>query len=196
MSFLAKGIGWRQLGLEPSARWFPFPQPTSGTHAPSPFRLQTDIGPLRLPGQHLPFTSGRRGLSRPGGASGRSDNYVVDSAGTGAWHVGERPDPRSVQVAAAHGVTLPGTARQVTSEDLDRFDLVVAMDRENLEALKRMATSDEQLARLHLLRTFDADADDDQVPDPYYGGPGGFEKVYRQVDAACRGLLESLEGTP
>ena len=128
--------------------------------------------------------------------AGRSDSYVVDSAGTGAWHVGERPDPRSVQVAAAHGVTLPGTARQVTSEDLDRFDLVVAMDRENLEALKRMATSDEQLARLHLLRTFDADADDDQVPDPYYGGPGGFEKVYRQVDAACRGLLESLEGTP
>lgn len=127
---------------------------------------------------------------------GLSHRFTIDSAGTGAWHVGERPDPRSIQVAGSHGVEVPGHARQVTPDDLRRFDVVVAMDRENLAALERMASSVPQAASLHLLRDFDAAADGDEVPDPYYGGPGGFENVYRMVHAACEGLLDELTSTP
>lgn len=128
--------------------------------------------------------------------AGLAHRFHVDSAGTGAWHVGERPDRRSVEVAAAHGVALPGTARQVTLEDLHRFDVVVAMDRDNRSALERMAAAGGGTARLHLLRDFDPDADCDEVPDPYYGGTGGFEEVYRMVHAACSGLLEALAPDP
>lgn len=128
--------------------------------------------------------------------AGIASDFVVDSAGTGAWHVGERPDPRSIEVAARHGVSLPGRARQVTPEDLRRFDVVVAMDRENLAALERLADGTPPRARLHLLREFDAEADGHEVPDPYYGGPGGFERVYRMVHAACRGLLAELRAGP
>lgn len=128
--------------------------------------------------------------------AGLEDRFVVDSAGTGAWHVGERPDPRSVQVAAKHGVDLPGHARQVKPQDLRRFDVVVAMDRDNLAALERMGAEEGGTARLHLLREFDPGADGDEVPDPYYGGPGGFDDVYAMVHRACAGLLLALgDGT-
>lgn len=123
---------------------------------------------------------------------GLGNHFLVDSAGTGAWHVGELPDPRSRQVAAEHGVELPGRARQVTSDDLNRFDLILAMDRENLAVLERMADSDEQKAKVRLLRSFDPEADDDQVPDPYYGGPRGFEHVFGMLLDACEGLLDEL----
>lgn len=124
--------------------------------------------------------------------AGLSDRFVVDSAGTGAWHVGERPDGRSIQVAQDHGVHLPGRARQVTPEDLRRFDVVLAMDRDNLADLERLSRDSGGTARIHLLRSFDPDADGDEVPDPYYGGARGFEKVYAMVHTACRGLLEEL----
>lgn len=125
-------------------------------------------------------------------AAGQAERFRVDSAGTGAWHVGERPDQRSVEVASRHGVTLPGRARQVTGDDLRRFDVVVAMDRENLAALERMSAASAGTARLHLLRDFDPEADGDDVPDPYYGGPGGFDEVYAMVHEACAGLLHFL----
>lgn len=124
--------------------------------------------------------------------AGLAHRFHVDSAGTGAWHVGERPDERSVQVAARHGIALPGLARQVTAEDLRTFDVVVAMDRENLAALERMAAASGGTARLHLLREFDPEADGDDVPDPYYGGPDGFEEVYAMIRDACAGLLDTL----
>lgn len=123
---------------------------------------------------------------------GLEEHFVIDSAGTGAWHVGERPDHRSVEVAAAHGVALPGHARQVTREDLDRFDRVVAMDRDNLEALKGLAHGDGYDARIHLLREYDPAGDGDEVPDPYYGGPKGFEEVYQMVRRSCERLLDEL----
>lgn len=123
---------------------------------------------------------------------GLGHRFTIDSAGTGAWHAGERPDPRSIQVAESHGVDLPGRARQVTPEDLRRFDWVIAMDRENLSALARMADAVDGAPRLHLLRDFDPDADGDEVPDPYYGGARGFENVYEMVHAACTGLLTTL----
>lgn len=124
--------------------------------------------------------------------AGLEASFAIDSAGTGAWHEGEGPDARSVEVAAAHGVELSGRARRVTAEDLRRFDVVVAMDRDNLAALKDLSGEAHGTARLHLLREFDPEADGDEVPDPYYGGPSGFEKVYRMVRSACEGLLGAL----
>lgn len=123
---------------------------------------------------------------------GLQEHFVVDSAGTGAWHVGERPDRRSVQVAEAHGVSLPGRARQVTREDLARFDRVVAMDRDNIEALRHLAPSGEGGAHIHLLREYDPSADGDEVPDPYYGGNDGFEVVYQMIRRSCQRLLDEL----
>lgn len=117
--------------------------------------------------------------------------FSIDSAGTGGWHVGSPPDPRSVQVAAEHGIELTGTARQLQEEDLDRFDVVLAMDRENLRNLERMAATGAH-ARIHLLREFDPEGEGDEVPDPYYGGPGGFETVYQMVHRSCAALLEEL----
>lgn len=127
---------------------------------------------------------------------GLSHRFHVDSAGTGAWHAGERPDPRSIRVAASHGVELPGRARQVTPDDLHRFDLVVPMDRDNLAELERLSNVHGGTARIRLLRSFDGAADGDEVPDPYYGGPGGFDKVYDMVHAACAGLLDELRSEP
>lgn len=123
-------------------------------------------------------------------------HFTVDSAGIGAWHEGERPDPRSIQVAAEHGVALEGTARQIVAEDLRTFDVVLAMDRDNLAALEELSASAGGTARLHLLREFDPGADGDEVPDPYYGGPHGFERTYRMIHAACEGLLRELRPVP
>jgi len=125
---------------------------------------------------------------------GLEDRVKVDSAGTGAWHVGEGPDRRSVAVAREHGIALEGQrARQVKVVDFQAFDLVIAMDRENLRNLEDLREDD--TADLHLLREFDPEADEDlEVPDPYYGGPDGFNHVYRLVRRSCEALLEEVEG--
>jgi len=123
------------------------------------------------------------------------DRFAIDSAGTGAWHVGEPPDERSIAVARANGVTLEGRARRVRPEDLQRFDVVVAMDRENLRDLQLLAANGAR-ARVHLLREFDPEGGGDEVPDPYFGGAKGFEDVYRMVRRSCEGLLQELRPGP
>lgn len=121
---------------------------------------------------------------------GLAEEVRVDSAGTGAYHVGESPDPRSVKVARKNGIELDGRARQVRPDDLDAFDYVVAMDRSNLRNVESLG---EGSASIHLLREFDPESpDDDDVPDPYFGGPGGFDRVYEMVDRSCRRLLERI----
>lgn len=128
-------------------------------------------------------------------AAGLEERFEIESAGTGAWHVGERPDARAEMVANQHGVSLLSRARQVTEDDLRTFDYVIAMDRENLRNLQRMADAlgDEARARIHLLREFDPEGSDgDEVPDPYYGGASGFENVYEMVHRSCRALLDRL----
>jgi len=119
------------------------------------------------------------------------DHFAIDSAGTGGWHVGSAPDPRSTQVAAAHGIALTGSARRIEQADLDRFDVILAMDRENLRHLERMAATGAH-AHIHLLREFDSQGEGDEVPDPYYGGADGFEDVYQMVHRSCAALLEEL----
>ena len=124
---------------------------------------------------------------------GLSDRFRVDSAGTDGWHVGESPDIRSVRTAVAHGVSLGGHARQVQPEDFRRFDYVLAMDRENLERLEELRNGVGGEASLYLLREFDPRGGPGaEVPDPYHGGPGGFEEVFRMVERSCAGLLDHI----
>jgi protein-tyrosine phosphatase len=123
----------------------------------------------------------------------------VESAGTGPWHVGEPPDARAREAAGRRGVLLEGAARQVTAADFARFDYVLAMDRENLGALRRLqrAAGSRAQARLGLLREYDAESRaraDLDVPDPFYGGARGFEEVLDLVERACRGLLDEIRG--
>jgi protein-tyrosine phosphatase len=125
--------------------------------------------------------------------AGLEDEFEIDSAGTGGWHVGNPPDARATESARRRGITLAGEARRVTREDFERYDLLLAADRENLAELRALAPNEESRSKVRLLREFDPDSEgapDLDVPDPYYGGPDGFEEVLDQVEAACRGLLE------
>src|ERR1700719_3585150 len=116
----------------------------------------------------------------------------VYSAGTAAYHVGEPPDPRTRQAAARRGYDLSALrARVVEPTDFERFDLILAMDRENLRVLRRRAPAGGQ-QRLRLFLEFAPEAGPEDVPDPYYGGPNGFEEVLDLVEAAARGLLAHL----
>jgi protein-tyrosine phosphatase len=119
-------------------------------------------------------------------------NLEVDSAGTGDYHVGAPPDPRTRAAAARRGYDLTAPrARIVELADFERFDLILAMDREILRALQRRAPSTSQ-PRVRLLMEFAPEAGPEDVPDPYYGGPNGFEEVLDLVETAARGLLGHL----
>jgi protein-tyrosine phosphatase len=112
----------------------------------------------------------------------------IASAGTGDWHVGSPPDERAQHHAKGRGYDLSAQrARQVRKSDFEEFDLILAMDRGHLRQLERMAPSETR----HKVRLFIAERD---VPDPYYGGPHGFEHVLDLVEAACRDLLQELKG--
>lgn len=124
---------------------------------------------------------------------GRAAQYFIDSAGTHAEHIGEPPDHRMQATARRHGVTLSGRARQVSASDLDHFDLVIAMDRWNLRNLERLARDNAERAKIRLLRHYDPTAPDADVPDPWYGGPEGFEEVYDIVERSCTHLFNTLE---
>lgn len=115
---------------------------------------------------------------------GLTDEVFVDSAGTGGWHVGSAPDPRSTQAAARRGIELSGAARQVTRRDFEDFDLLLAMDRSNLRDLMAMAPPGLEY-KVRLLA-------DVEVPDPYLGDDG-FDLVLDIVTAACERLLDELD---
>ena len=126
--------------------------------------------------------------------AGLADRVTLDSAGTGDWHVGELPDPRTRAAAAKRGYRLEHRARQFTAADFARFDLVVCMDRENLAHVQRLALmhETEPPPRIELLRSFEAERAASDVPDPYAGGADGFEDVLDICERACRGLLEHV----
>ncbi|MEN0063052.1 MAG: low molecular weight protein-tyrosine-phosphatase [Myxococcota bacterium] len=116
---------------------------------------------------------------------GLLDTFEVDSAGTAAYHAGEPPDPRTVEVLRKHGVRALGTARQVVAADFDRFDHILAMDQSNLRALQDLAPKG-AAARVHRMLEPTRGGD---VPDPYYGGDQGFEHVYTLIDGALEEWL-------
>lgn len=118
---------------------------------------------------------------------------TVDSAGTAAYHVGESPDPRSQEVARRFGVDLSGQkARKFVAEDFNRFDLIFAMDQNNYADMASLATSEDHLKKLDLILNAIYPDQNREVPDPYYGGPNGFEKVFHMLDASCEKIALSI----
>lgn len=122
---------------------------------------------------------------------GLDERVAVDSAGTGGWHEGDPMDARALRTLADNGYDgSTHRARQFTSGWFDRYDLVLAMDRDNLSFLRRMAPEG---VEVRLFRSFDPDAPDGaEVPDPYYGGAEGFEEVLRLVEAASEGVAKHI----
>ncbi len=117
----------------------------------------------------------------------------IDSAGTGAWHVGNPPDRRMTATAKRRGVDLSQQrARQFVADDLEDFDVILAMDRSNLRNIQSLDTSDGFNERVSLFREWDPEPGDQEVPDPYYGGPEGFEHVFDIVDRTADALLDDL----
>jgi len=125
--------------------------------------------------------------------AGLDGKYSVDSAGTAAYHVGQPPDRRMRRTAESHGVINNGIARQFRKSDFDEFDWILAMDRNNRRDLLDLAGSPENQAKVRLMREFDPEQGDPDVPDPYYGGEEGFETTYGIVERSVGGLLEALE---
>ena len=117
----------------------------------------------------------------------------IDSAGTHNYHAGEAPDPRAQLAAKKRNIDLSMLrARQITQDDFRDFDLILAMDWENLAAMQQMAPRQYQ-HKLMLMMRFATDNEEATVPDPYYGGPEGFEKVISYVSDACSGLVDVVK---
>ncbi|NUQ25530.1 MAG: low molecular weight phosphotyrosine protein phosphatase [Saprospiraceae bacterium] len=117
-------------------------------------------------------------------------NWEVDSAGTGYWHVGELPDPRSIAVARQHGIDITDQrARQIKPADLDRFDLVLAMDQSNYRDILRLQQQDEApKAGIHMILPLAYPSQIQDVPDPYWDD-NGFKKVFDMLDDACEQII-------
>ena len=124
--------------------------------------------------------------------NGLFENFYVDSAGTSSFHAGERADSRMREVALKRGFDLPSWSRQVSLEDFDEFDLLIAMDRKNLSDLRSMCDDLDKLKKLRIFTDFKRESTHEEVPDPYYGGERGFEEVMDLVTECSKGLLEYL----
>jgi protein-tyrosine phosphatase len=125
-------------------------------------------------------------------AAGLADRIATDSAGTHAYHVGEPPDLRSAATAARRGIVLDDLrARKVRGGDFDEFDLVLAMDRGHLQSLRQLCPKGRE-DRVRLFMDFAPALGIKDVPDPYYGGGDGFERVLDMIEAASQGILDHL----
>ena len=119
--------------------------------------------------------------------------FEIDSAGTAAYQVGDLADSRARAAAHRRGYELAGNGRQFQVRDFDAFDYVLAADEDNVRALKKMAPSETARRKIHLLREYDPTAPAGaEVPDPYYGGPAGFDNVIDICERACTGLLNHI----
>ena len=124
--------------------------------------------------------------------AGEADTFDIDSAGTHAYHVGETADPRAVRAAERRGLDLSrSVGRQATRDDFRRFDYILAMDRQNCRDLMRLGGPRAD-GRLRLFLDYAPELGLQDVPDPYFGGPRGFERVLDIVAAGATGLLESI----
>jgi protein-tyrosine phosphatase len=124
-------------------------------------------------------------------AAGLEEHFEIDSAGTGHWHVGEPAHEQTRAIARRFGVDITHRARLFTVKDFDRFDWILAMDRQNLRTLQNMAPGEAARAKIHLFRTWEHDAPKDaEVPDPYYSGQ--FELVFHICERASAAFLAYL----
>lgn len=124
--------------------------------------------------------------------AGLTDKVYCDSAGTSSYHIGSAPDRRMTAAAQKQGITLVGQARQFEPVDFDVFDLILAMDRDNYEAILSLDPKQQHHQKVAMMCDFCRDHEDTEVPDPYYGGPEGFNYVIDLLKDACQGLLDEL----
>ena len=119
-------------------------------------------------------------------------DIYVDSAGTSAWHEGEKPDRRSIEIANKYGVDISKQrSRPFTAADFDEFDYIFAMDLSNYSDIIAQARNEHETKKVHLLLSY-AQMNTNEVPDPYYGGVNGFETVYKMINEACERVLKTL----
>ena len=125
---------------------------------------------------------------------GLNDQFIVDSAGTGGWHVGNPADRRMQAAANKRGIQLPSRARQISLDDLRTFDLVLTMDDANLAAVRSLAdeAGSQVTATIQPMLSFSTAFSETEVPDPYYGGEAGFEHVLDLLEDACSNLLDDI----
>lgn len=116
----------------------------------------------------------------------------VDSAGTASYHIGKKPDIRSIAIAQKYGIDISQQrCRQFTSKDFENFDLIYAMDRSNYENIIALAENANEIAKVNLL-LHRANSADKEVPDPYYGGEDGFEAIFHLIDSACDLIVQDI----
>ncbi len=120
--------------------------------------------------------------------------FVVDSAGTGGWHVGNLPDRRMREATLSRGIELTSRSRKIDENDLNEFDHILVMDKDNLNAVKSLITDDMDHinSKIKLILSYSKTSELDEVPDPYYGGQNGFEKVLDLLNDAIDELIDSL----
>ena len=123
----------------------------------------------------------------------QSGNFLVDSSGTSGFHVGEHPDSRMQKVAGSHGITMLHRAKQLKSDDVQEFDFIFAMDKENYHNILRLADSPELKEKIYMFREFDPQgSQSDSVPDPYYGGVEGFKGVFQIVSRTSQNIFDKI----
>ena len=119
---------------------------------------------------------------------------IVDSAGTGSWHVGSAPDPRSIETAKKYGIDISKQkARQFNTHDFNEFDHIYVMDKSNLTDVLRLASTKEDSQKVELILKQLESREVLSVPDPYYGGEQGFEHVYHLLDKACQQIINNIK---
>ena len=116
----------------------------------------------------------------------------IDSAGTGNYHIGEFPDERMRETALSKGIKLESRARQFQKNDFEKFDMIIAMDRQNKSNILSLAKNETERKKVHLMRDFDLMDDIPDVPDPYFGGQSGFENVYDILDRSTENLIQHI----
>lgn len=127
-------------------------------------------------------------------SSSCKDQVSIDSAGTHGYHVGHTPDARAAAMALNFGVDISHLrARKVSVSDFDEYDLIIAMDRDNLEDLQRIQPAGSR-ARLKMMMQYHPQGEPEEVPDPYYGGMDGFNYMCKLLESATQGLLKDVEG--
>lgn len=117
---------------------------------------------------------------------------TCDSAGTAGYHIGETPDPRSIDIARQHQIQLDHLGRQFDEQDFSDFDYILAMDANNLRNIKQVNQFESFSGQLELMRNYDTLGKNEDVPDPYYGGKDGFKHVYDMLLRSCEGLLSDI----
>jgi protein-tyrosine phosphatase len=126
---------------------------------------------------------------------GIEQRFIVDSCGTGNYHIGQQPDPRTVTNARRNGVPINHACRQLRAKDLAEFDYILAMDASNLSNILKLPNASDHAGKIMLMREFDPKEKGSEVPDPYFGGEEGFQEVFEILDRTMANFIEHLGRT-